>query len=52
MGLLLHALGGGREQERGVVLIKDVILCRCMEEGVVDVQGAEGGKQIADVGEG
>lgn len=28
--------GGGGEQ--------DVILCRCMEEGVVDVQGAEGGQ--------
>lgn len=34
------------------MVIKDVILCRCMEEGVVDVQGAEGGRQIAEVGEG
>lgn len=34
------------------VLTKDMILCRCMEEGVVDVQGAEWGRQIADVGEG
>lgn len=41
-------------QERGRegVLTKDVILCRCMKEGVVDVQGAEWGRQIADVGEG
>lgn len=44
--------GEEKERERGVVLIKDVILCRCMEEGVVDVQGAERGRQIADVGEG
>lgn len=41
-------------QERGRegVLTKDVILCRCMMEGVVDVQGAEWGRQIADVGGG
>lgn len=29
------------ERERSVVVIKDVILCRCMAEGVVDVPGGE-----------
>lgn len=41
-----------RERERGLVLVEDVILCRCMKWGVVDVEGAERGRQIADVGEG
>lgn len=34
------------------MLVEDVILCRCMKWGVVDVEGAERGRQIADVGEG
>lgn len=42
-----------REREReGGGRTKDVILCRCFEEGVVDVQGAGGGDTLQMWGRG